>query len=217
MVAIRFLLVVLVVSACVIFFAYPPLLEESAGECSALEQRVADLASRDSAGLLTVSPLYGSTSSQPSGAVFVRDRYPLLPAVLGCTVAFWKTVFDPSVVIVAAAQSVPPPAEPQRIGMEPIIARDITPNGDPISPATVFTLPMESVAIRVAYPGGKPGGARFQVLQGKAVLSSCTAQSSAPGIAWCKFNVSLRKGTYSISLTANNLVLGQFPFTVIGR
>jgi hypothetical protein len=29
--------------------------------------------------------------------------------------------------------------------------------------------------------------------------------------------VSLRKGNYLISLTANNGLLGQFPFTVIGR
>jgi hypothetical protein len=219
LIAIRFLLVVLVVSACVIFFAYPPLVEDSDGECSALEQRVADLASRDSSGLLTVSPLYGSTSSRPGGAVFVRDRYPLLPTAIGCTVAFWKTLVDPRAATLAAvAASVPQSAEPipTSVGLGSIIARDITPNGDPISPATVFTLPMESVAIRVAYPGGKPGGARFQVLQGKAILSSCSAESS-PGIAWCKFNVSLRKGLYSISLTANNVLLGQFPFTVIGR
>lgn len=219
MAAIRFLLVVLVVSAVAIFFAYPPLLEDSDGECSALEQRVADLASHDASGLLTISPLYGSTSSQPGGAVFAKDHYPLLPTALGCTVAFWKTMVVPRAATLAAvADPAPqsPKPTPASVGLGSIIARDITPNGDPISPATVFTLPMESVAIRVAYPGGKPNGARFQVLQGKAVLSSCNAESS-PGIAWCKFTVSLRKGVYSISLTANNQVLGQFPFAVIGR
>lgn len=220
--AVRFLFVVLVVSAGAIFFAYPPLLEESDGECSALELRVADLASRDSSGLLVVRPLYGSPSSQPGGAVLAKDRYPLLPTAVGCAIAYWKTVLDPSVVATAAAAPAPPPKTSGEInsadaGLDPIIARDMTPNGDPISPATVFTLPMEAVAVRVAYPGGKPGGARFQVRQGKAVLSSCSAEWSAPGIAWCKFEVSLRKGNYSISLIANNTVLGQFPFTVIGR
>jgi hypothetical protein len=220
----RFLLVVLAVSAGVIFFAYPPLLEESDGECSALELRVADLASHDSSGLLTVKPLYGSTSSQPGGAVFAKDRYPLLPASVGCAVAFWKTMVDPSVATAAAVQASPAPGQKTPVetnsagaGFDPVIARDITPNGDPISPATVFTLPMDAVAVRVAYPGGKSGGARFQITQGKAVLSSCSAEWSAPGIAWCKFNVSLRKGMYSISLTANNVLLGQFPFAVIGR
>jgi hypothetical protein len=29
--------------------------------------------------------------------------------------------------------------------------------------------------------------------------------------------VGLRKGNYSIAFTANNVILGQFPFTVIGR
>ena len=221
--AIRYLVVVFVVSAGAIFFAYPPLLEDSDGECSALELRVADLASRDSSGLLVVSPLYGSTSSQPGGAVFARDRYPLLPTAVGCAVAYWKTVIDPSVAVAAAAPTspAPPPASGEingaGAGFDPIIARDMTPNGDPISPATVFTLPMESVAVRVAYPGGKPSGARFQVRQGKAVLSSCSAEWSASGIAWCKLGVSLRKGNYSISFIANNSVLGQFPFTVIGR
>jgi len=217
---IRLVFVVLLVSAGAIFFAYPPLLEGSDGECSALELRVADLASRDGSGLLVVSPLYGSTSSQPGGVVFARDRYPLLPAVVGCALAYWKTVMDPSVA--AAAPASPPPQTSGEIngagaGLDPIIARDMTPNGDPISPATVFTLPMEGVAVRVAYPGGKPSGAQFQVRRGKAVLSSCSAEWSAPGIAWCKLGVSLRKGNYSISFIAKNSVLGQFPFTVIGR
>ena len=224
MALIRFLVVVLLVAGGAIFFAYPPLLEESDGECSALEQRVTDLASHDSSGLLIISPLYGSTSSEPSGAAFAKDRYPALPPAVGCTVAFWRTMLGKGVVKRAAA-AVPspppepqPPAEPNPAGhrMASIIARDITPNGDPISPAAVFTLPMDTVAIRIDDPG-RAAGARFQVRQGKAVLSSCNADRSTPGIAWCKFNVSLRKGNYSISLSANNVVLGQFPFTVIGR
>ena len=163
---IRFLLVVLVVSAAVIIFAYPPLLEESDGECSALDLRVADLASRDSSGLLTVRPLYGSTSSQPGGAVFAKEHYPLLPTSVGCAVAFWKTMVDPSVATAVAGPSSPAPGQKTLAtitsadtGFDPVIARDITPNGDPISPATVFTLPMDAVAVRIAYPGGKPGGA----------------------------------------------------------
>ena len=76
---------------------------------------------------------------------------------------------------------------------------------------------MNAVAIRVDYPGDRSSTARFQVLQGKSVLSSCNADRSTPGIAWCKFNVSLRKGNYLIALSANNVRLGQYPFTVIGR
>jgi hypothetical protein len=76
---------------------------------------------------------------------------------------------------------------------------------------------MDSVAIRVDYPGGTVGAPRFQVRQGKAVLSSCNAEQSTPGIAWCRFDLSLRKGNYSISLTANNVLLGQYGFAVIGR
>jgi hypothetical protein len=110
--AIRFLLVVLIVSAGAIFFAYPPLLEDSDGECGALDRRVADLASRDSSGLLTVSPLYGSTSSHPGGAALARDRYPLLPTAVGCAVAFWRTVIEPRAPTTAAASVPSSPATP---------------------------------------------------------------------------------------------------------
>ena len=78
-------------------------------------------------------------------------------------------------------------------------------------------MPMDAVAIRVDYPGRENGALRFQLMQGRAVLSSCAAQQAAPGTAWCKFDVELRKGMYRISFTANNVLLGQFPFTVIGR
>src|SRR3984957_4025432 len=203
--------------------AYPLLVENSDDSCGALEQRVADLASHDSSGLLVVRSLYGSTSSAPSGAAFAKDRYPLLPVSVGCTIAYWKTLFDPRVPApLNASVTSPagaPPAEPERANnvLASVIARDITPNGDPISPATIFTLPMDTVAIRVDHPGGRASAARFQLLQGRAVISSCNAEKSAPGIAWCRFTASLRKGNYSISFTANNTLLGQFPFTVIGR
>lgn len=215
----RFLSLVLILTVAVSFVGYPPLLEGSDGECSALEHRVADLASSDGAGLLTVRPLYGSTSSQPSGVAFVKDRYPLLPSSLGCAVAYWKTVIDPRPMPPAGAPLAPSglvAAKQENEGLDTVIARDITPNGDPISPASVFTLPMNAVAIRVDDPGNR-GAAHFQVVQGKTVLSSCNADRSTPGVAWCKFNVSLRKGNYSITLTENNVRLGQFPFTVIGR
>ena len=226
MAPIRFLLAVLVISIGAIFFAYPLLLEGSESECSALEQRVADIASHDDAGLLTVNPLYGSTSSAPSGAAFARDKYPILPTAVGCTAAYWRAVLDKGFMNTAAAAvpphvpapSLPTDPGPANPGPDWIIARDMTPNGDPISPAAVFTLPMEGVAIRVANSGGaKSRVARFQLRQGKAVLASCNADWSTPGIAWCKFQASLRKGNYSIAFTNNNTVLGQFPFTVIGR
>jgi hypothetical protein len=125
---------------------------------------------------------------------------------------------------VAAPQSaqpaVPQPsmqAESDANRINAMIARGITPNGDPISPDTTFTLPMNAVAIRIEYPAGIAGALRFQLLQGNAVLSTCIAQKTAPGTAWCKFAVDLRKGLYSISFAADNAILGRFPFTVIGR
>jgi hypothetical protein len=213
-----------VLIAATALLSYPPLHEESDGACSALEQRIAELASHDRSGRLVVGPLYGSSSSNPSPAAYVRDHYPLLPAEIGCTVAYWKTMIDPSLPALPAEPSAPaeaatlPSGEPERRadGLVSTIARGMTPNGDPISPATIFTLPMDAVSVRVEYPGGRAGAARFQLHQGRAVIAACSAERSAPGVAWCTFNVSLRKGNYIISFTANNMLLGQFPFTVIG-
>jgi hypothetical protein len=218
----RILLVLLILWFVVAAFVYPPLVESRDGECGALEQRYADLASNDGSGLLRIGALHGSSSSSPSAAAFAKDRYPLLPADIGCTLAYWRTMVGPPPSAAASQPSPPPvasaPVEEQRsTGAVSTISRDITPNGDPISPATIFTLPMESVAIRVDYAGGKSAASRFQLRQGKAVVSSCSADKTTPGIAWCKFDVSLRKGNYSIAFTANNALVGQFPFTVIGR
>jgi hypothetical protein len=223
--AMRLLLVSLVVLLLLAaaFFAYPPLIEGSDGACSALEQRLADSASHDSSGLLIVGSLYGSSSSAPSAAAFAKDRHPLLPGTVGCTIEYWKALLNPSPPAPAAppqpSPASEPSAEPKRASNAVVstIARGITPNGDPISPATVFSLPMDSVAIRVDYPSGGPNVGRFQLLQGRAVIASCNADKSAPGTAWCQFNTSLRKGNYSIAFFANNALVGQFPFTVIGR
>jgi hypothetical protein len=76
---------------------------------------------------------------------------------------------------------------------------------------------MDAVAIRVDHLGGRADSAGFQLLQGRAVLSSCRAEHAGLEIAWCKFNVSLREGNYLIAFSANNVLLGQFSFTVIGR
>jgi hypothetical protein len=249
----RFLLIFVTLLIPMMFFAYPPIVEQSDGECTALQQRVIDLASHDPSGHLTVSPLYGSSSSEPNGAAFARERYPQLPAAAGCAVAFWQSMATgappaaaphstppaiaqslarPSAPLSAPLATAQPPAPPSaRPAMaQPsatpesahnaavaVIARDITPNGDPILPHTAFTLPMDAVAIRADYSPRSAGALRFQLHQGSATLSTCVAQNAAPGTAWCKFDISLRKGLYSISFIAGNAVLGQFPFTVFGE
>jgi hypothetical protein len=227
------------VAMALLFFAYPPLNEETGSECSALELRIRDNASHDSAGFLIVGQLYGSSSSEPSGAAYARDRHPLVPATVGCAFEYWRIAFNPppSTSSAAAPPAVPvtsvpvsplspaptpgtppPPSSASPAASEPlsaVIARDITPNGDPISPAAVFTLPMNTVAIRVE-TRGQTAGLRFQLMQGKVVLATCPAERTADGTAWCKFNAQLRKGFYSIALTTGRDLLRQFPFTVIG-
>ena len=226
----RFLAIIAALLAVALLFLYPPLNEQADGECSALEQRIMDIASHDASGALIVSQLYGSTSSAPSGANFARDQYPLLPTTLGCTLAYWRTAFGAPLPVAIGSSlpaslpaPMPPSAIPAAVPAEPppppaaMVARGITPNGDPISPETSFTLPMPAVAIRAPYPASFTGALSFQLRQGRAVLSSCPAEKAGHAIAWCKFNIELRKGLYSISLTANSVVLGQYAFAVIGR
>jgi hypothetical protein len=233
----RFIILFLILVLGAAFVVYPPLLEETDGECQALDQRVADLASRDGSGRLSVGVMYGSSSSNPSGAAYAQDHYPMLPPAIGCVIVYWRTVFDPRFAAASAAtrpQS-PPPATPTTTpsatanpspqagparedrANAPVIARSITLNGDPISPGPLFTLPMDSVAIRVPNVASTAEAARFQLLQGQTVIAACNAQHGASGTAWCKFDVALRKGAYSIAFTADNRLLGQYPFTVLGR
>lgn len=207
--------------AAAVFFAYPPLKEEANGECSALEQRVRDDASHDNAGFLIVGRLYGSSSSEPSDEAYARNRHPMLPAAVGCAVEYWRAAISPPAParpgdVPTAPPSPSPPAESETAPPTSILSRGITPNGDPISPATVFSLPMNSVAVRVDYHGRAGAALRFQLIQGKTVLATCPAERS-DGLAWCKFDVELRKGIYSIGLIADRALIGQFPFTVIGR
>jgi hypothetical protein len=224
----RLLLVFLFLLLAGIFLAYPLLVEESGGECSALEQRFVDLASHDSSGSLIVSQLYGSSSSEPSGVAYASDHYPLLPSELGCALAYWKTMVSREIASAPPAAPAPTPAAetpvPQPADqtaranpqLTSVIARDITPNGDPISPGTIFTLPMNAIAIRVDSSAREVGILRFHLLQGRAIISTCLAQRTAAGTAWCKFGIQLRKGAYSISFSANNVLLGQFAFAIIG-
>src|ERR1700722_11343077 len=95
----RFLMIffiVLIVLFPVAFFGYPPRIEQTDGVCSALKARVEDIASHDPSGRLIVGKLYGPSSSEPSGAAFAKNRYPLLPAPVGCAVAYWKAALGPA-------------------------------------------------------------------------------------------------------------------------
>ena len=202
----RFLLIffiVLIIALPVAFFGYPPLIERTDGVCSALSERVEDVASHDPSGLLIVGKLYGSSSSEPSGAAFAEDRYPLLPAGVGCAIAYWKAAFDPP-----TAPAPPPLSPPKRRiasvssdrqpGRHPLL--DGCPRHyaqrrpdlarDHLQPCRWIRSPFASI-IRNA----TPGRCAFSLLQGKTVMSPCVAQRGAPGTAWCKFDGELRKGS----------------------
>ena len=111
----RFVVLFVVLALGVALFVYPPLLEGTDSECSALEQRVTDLASHDSSGRLSVGALYGSNSSNPSGAAYSKDHYPLLPPAVGCVLVYWRTAIDPRFLIQPAAPAAPTPDPPARL------------------------------------------------------------------------------------------------------
>lgn len=86
----------------------PQLLEGAEAPCPALERRVADLVSAESARLppeLAANPrlrglvgMVQSAAAASGGMVaesYVSDRFPSLPPDLACAAAWWKLKFDP--------------------------------------------------------------------------------------------------------------------------
>ena len=215
-------------------FAYPPLLEDSDGECSALDQRIADLSSHDGTGRLSVGALYGSSSSTPGAAAFVRDHYSALPSATPCAIAYWRCCSirrTPCSRLRCRRRR----RLPRRRRKRRLLRRSRYPRPRRIRQPRFDRRPRRHPQRRPDLSGGGIHAAyargcdprRLSRRQGRRRPLSADAgkgrpllywpERGAPGTAWCKFNVSLRKGAYSIAATANNAPLGQFPFTVIGN
>jgi hypothetical protein len=96
-------------------YGYPLLNEDTGTTCRALERRV----------IATVPPspgarpgdeamaraflgvLIGGLSDGTFAATAIKQRYPNLPAAVGCAVAYWQLVFDPSALQGATARRSP--------------------------------------------------------------------------------------------------------------
>ena len=80
-----------------VFFAYPLVQEDIGSECRALERRIIALASPtagDAAALAALQTLSGGSLAMTAA----KEKYPDLPPAVGCSIAYWQTVFDPDVV-----------------------------------------------------------------------------------------------------------------------
>jgi hypothetical protein len=96
--AIAVLVLVLVVA-----FAYPLAMQETWGECDALEQQVfgemlAKLGSGEDADQEAALRLGFSTDGRVA-TTYIRHRHPDVPPVLGCTFAYWRNVVNGGVVM----------------------------------------------------------------------------------------------------------------------
>ncbi len=96
----------LLVAFLMLLVLYPKINEDSSGVCHALEKRVvAGLpaalgAGRGDAatGRAVLGALVTGLSEGAIAASFVKRDYPNLPPVIGCTLVYWRIVFDPSAI-----------------------------------------------------------------------------------------------------------------------
>jgi hypothetical protein len=85
-------------------YGYPLLNEDVGTTCKALERRViASLPPTpgarpgdDAMARAFLGALLGGLSDGTLAAAAIKQRYPNLPPTIGCAVAYWNLVFDPS-------------------------------------------------------------------------------------------------------------------------
>src|SRR3984893_14393246 len=81
-----------------ITIGYPLLNEGPSNVCSALEMRLITLESRKSGNLATaafLAALQGSLSNGSLAMSIVKQQHPDLPPIVGCTLTYWQTIFNP--------------------------------------------------------------------------------------------------------------------------
>ncbi len=93
------LLVALVAGAII----YPRHAEHTDTVCAAFEQRFATLAAQQARqpgpqGMLGFVQGAVAGSQGQIAALYIHDRYPQLPAFIGCTVGYWRLNLDPDVI-----------------------------------------------------------------------------------------------------------------------
>ena len=93
-------LLLLLIAAAGVFFAYPLFNENSSNECDALE-RVAvratlggDKQTRQPPDRLLGQFVQGLSRGQFAG-VAVRNEYPNMPVTFACTMLYWRSLIDP--------------------------------------------------------------------------------------------------------------------------
>ncbi len=95
-------LIIFVVGLLLIAVGFPMINEDASGPCSALEYRVASAVPMgdgtkpdDALASAFIRAIVGASGGSLAAAL-VKQKYPNLPPVLGCTIAYWQTEFDPN-------------------------------------------------------------------------------------------------------------------------
>ncbi len=80
---------------------YPPYAEGTPNACAAFEKKISALVPGGNPGNPRLTALLGAmkqmaTSSNGAiAAIYARDRFPQVPASLGCLLAYWKLTVNP--------------------------------------------------------------------------------------------------------------------------
>ena len=83
------------------FFIYPMLNEQAGGVCQALERRAVALTLRQSGpenplGTVLANALAQAFLDGSLAAGLVKQRYPAVPPFIGCSLAYWSSMFNPT-------------------------------------------------------------------------------------------------------------------------
>ena len=98
--------IVVTLSALLLFF-YPEINEDVRGPCQALERRVVSgfpmaqggvSRSDQAAARAFLGAFAGSLSDGSIASALIKQRYPNVPPAIGCSVTYWRVVFDPDAV-----------------------------------------------------------------------------------------------------------------------
>lgn len=98
-------------TCCMVLLIYPLISEETQSSCHATEKFVirqivkhTSLAGQSNADKIFAGGVLNAFSTGSIAATFVKDRYPAIPASIGCWMMWWKVFFDPTEVQVVAKE-----------------------------------------------------------------------------------------------------------------
>jgi hypothetical protein len=76
---------------------YPPVNEDTDSSCAALEKQIIRVNTHNEVGSALTSLLLGGISQGQIARKLIKNEYPNLPPIFGCSIFYYKVMFDPKI------------------------------------------------------------------------------------------------------------------------